>query len=129
MAIDNTRLFSVQHKVLEIYENSTLDYYLLEGDVPVIFQSSLLDFLGIQADDVGNMFFPEQKDIVLFTTSENVRETGIPVELIPLLCAGFAEHGINDPLYKQNSYNALRLMIGLSLLGLDRLIDETPSAK
>ncbi|KAA8483803.1 hypothetical protein BDE36_1725 [Arcticibacter tournemirensis] len=129
MAIDNTRLFSVQHKVLEIYENSTLDYYLLEGDVPVISQSSLLDFLGIQADDVGNVFFPEQKDIVLFTTSENVRETGIPVELIPLLCAGFAEHGINDPLYKQNSYNALRLMIGLSLLGLDRLIDETPSAK
>ncbi|WP_454491816.1 hypothetical protein [Arcticibacter tournemirensis] len=129
MAMDNTRLFSVQHKVLEIYENSTLDYYLLEGDVPVISQSSLLNFLGIPADDVGNVFFPEQKDIVLFTTAENVRETGIPVELIPLLCAGFAEHGINDPLYKQNSYNALRLMIGLSLLGLDRLIDETPSAK
>lgn len=129
MAIDNTRLFSVQHKVLEIYENSTLDYYLLEGDVPVISQSSLLNFLGIRADDVGNVFFPEQKDIVLFTTAENVREMGIPVELIPLLCAGFAEHGINDPLYKQNSYNALRLMIGLSLLGLDRLIDETPSAK
>ncbi|MGX5689071.1 hypothetical protein ACWKWI_08940 [Arcticibacter tournemirensis] len=127
--MDNTRLFSVQHKVLEIYENSTLDYYLLEGDVPVISQSSLLNFLGIPADDVGNVFFPEQKDIVLFTTAENVRETGIPVELIPLLCAGFAEHGINDPLYKQNSYNALRLMIGLSLLGLDRLIDETPSAK
>lgn len=129
MAMDNTRLFSVQHKVLEIYENSTLDYYLLEGDVPIISQSSLLNFLGIPADDVGNVFFPEQKDIVLFTTAENVRETGIPVELIPLLCAGFAEHGINDPLYKQNSYNALRLMIGLSLLGLDRLIDETPSAK
>lgn len=129
MAMDNTRLFSVQHKVLEIYENSTLDYYLLEGDVPVISQSSLLNFLGIRADDVGNVFFPEQKDIVLFTTADNVRETGIPVELIPLLCAGFAEHGINDPLYKQNSYNALRLMIGLSLLGLDRLIDETPSVK
>ncbi|GEM_PF-4028625 len=129
MAMDKTFLSSVQHKVLEIYENGTLDFYLLEGNIPVISQRSLLNFLEIRAGDVGNVFFPEQKDIVLFRTDENVNETGIPVELIPLLCAGFAEHGINDPLYKQNSYNALRLMIGLSLLGLDRLIDETPIQK
>lgn len=116
---------ATEHRLLQLYKDESLDYYLLEGDKAVISQKSLLRFLGISFEGTGKVFFPEQKDITPFYSDADTVDLGIPVTLVPLICIGFAEFGIADPAYKDQSENAFRLLTGLSLIGLNTLIEES----
>ncbi len=125
MPLSNKYTAAIQHKILEIYPGEALDYYLLENNTPVISQNSLLSFLGVYTGDSEKVFFPEEKKMISFQTDSGAIEVGIPVEMLPLICVGFADFGISNMHYKGISENAFRLLISLSLSGLSSLIDET----